>query len=329
MSDISISDGLVDQVTLYTSLPWVLRWDVAPFVVAYAISFCFILSDVLYYKYIGFTAMPTFFTIHLFLFLVSQWSVLVKCMIGFKKVKVQSKATHLHVSAAKHSGKDNLLQLEMSVDKASHSIFTVVGKEFRVSDDKFLFQKVMYQYDSSSNSYARLTHPSRAPMNTFLSWKGYADSSQVEGGQRHWGKNEFDIPIPNFLDLYLVSLIYTGDHCTQCSSCALVQDHLVAPFFLFQVLCLFLWSLDDYWYYSAFTLVMLMFFEGMMCRQRQSSLAMLRNMRRPPVPLFVHRHGQWGLLSSDLLLPGDLVSLSSQDPLHSAGAAVLSRSICT
>lgn len=85
----------------------------------------------------------------------------------------------------------------------------------------------------------------------------------------------------------------------------------MAPFFVFQVLCLFLWSLDDYWYYSAFTLLMLMFFEGMMCKQRQASLTMLRNMRRPPVMLFAHRAGRWGLLSSDLLVPGDLVSLSS------------------
>ena len=69
----------------------------------------------------------------------------------------------------------------------------------------------------------------------------------------------------------------------------------MAPFFVFQVLCLFLWSLDDYWYYSVFTLLLLMFFEGMLCKQRQASLLMLRNMRRPPIDMYVlpsHFHSQ-------------------------------------
>lgn len=85
----------------------------------------------------------------------------------------------------------------------------------------------------------------------------------------------------------------------------------MAPFFVFQVLCLFLWSLDDYWYYSVFTLLMLMFFEGMMCKQRQASLTMLRNMRRPPVRINVFRMGTWMAISSDTLVPGDLISLTA------------------
>ena len=76
-------------------------------------------------------------------------------------------------------------------------------------------------------------------------------------------------------------------------------------------MCLFLWSLDDYWYYSAITLLMLMAFEGMMCRQRQTSLMMLRNMRRPPVPIYVYRAGTWEITSSETLVPGDLISLNS------------------
>lgn len=98
-----------------------------------------------------------------------------------------------------------------------------------------------------------------------------------------------------------------------------MQDHLVAPFFVFQVLCLFLWSLDDYWYYSVFTLLMLMFFEGMMCRQRQASLTMLRNMRRPPVRIYVFRAGAWLAVSSDSLVPGDLISLTADMSRRSRG----------
>jgi cation-transporting ATPase 13A1 len=58
-----------------------------------------------------------------------------------------------------------------------------------------------------------------------------------------------------------------------------LQENLVAPFFIFQILCLLLWSLDDYWYYSLFTMLMLFFFEALMANQRLAGLQTLRAMR--------------------------------------------------
>lgn len=85
----------------------------------------------------------------------------------------------------------------------------------------------------------------------------------------------------------------------------------MAPFFMFQVICLILWSLDDYWYYSVMTLVLLMFFESMQCKQRLNSLQMLRNMRQPACPIYVLRNKQWYIESTFNLLPGDIISLTS------------------
>ena len=62
---------------------------------------------------------------------------------------------------------------------------------------------------------------------------------------------------------------------------ALFKQHMVAPFFVFQLFCVALWFLDDMWYYSLFTLVMLFVFEATVVFQVRS-LANKHEMKAAP-----------------------------------------------
>ncbi|CAN0378540.1 unnamed protein product, partial [Discosporangium mesarthrocarpum] len=85
-----------------------------------------------------------------------------------------------------------------------------------------------------------------------------------------------------------------------------------------QVLCVVLWSLDEYWYYSIFTLLLLIIFEATLCTQRQRCLELLRSMRREPSLVYARRAGCWTRVSSETLCPGEVVSLVARSPTVAA-----------
>ena len=81
-----------------------------------------------------------------------------------------------------------------------------------------------------------------------------------------------------------------------------------------QVFCVLLWSLDDYWYYSLFTLAMLVVFESTVVTSRLKNLDEMRELATPPSAALALRSGKWVTVSSESLVPGDIVALRRAPP---------------
>ena len=116
--------------------------------------------------------------------------------------------------------------------------------------------------------------------------------AEVELNLELHGKNEFSIPQPNFVDMF--------------------KQQLLEPLTVFQIFSVCLYMLDEYWQYSLFTLAMILMFEGVTVLGRLKNLQTLRGMGNQARELYVYRSKQWSKLSSDLLVPGDIISIKRE-----------------
>ncbi|KAI9310292.1 hypothetical protein BX666DRAFT_2009139 [Dichotomocladium elegans] len=222
-----------------------------------------------------FVSLGSIITLHALFFLVCQWSVSIKALFTCVKESDINKATIIKIIPFRHQGIGTLCEIEHNE-----------------GDICFYFQQNKYIWNPDKKQFELLVYPSdlNPPIRTYQSLKGLSTKKEIESVRRVYGPNRFVIPMPTFADLF--------------------KEHAVAPFFVFQIFCVGLWCLDEYWYYSLFTLFMLVVFEATVVFQRLKTIGEFRAMNQKPFTVYVKRENKWIQIESDELLPGDVVSIT-------------------
>ena len=280
-----VDDTQIKSATLHNPLPTFLHTYAWPFLVIWPAFFAAYLSEEFYDEYIDgqewtFAYSGTIITVQTLLWLMTQWNVNIKALFTSTKAKTVDSASKIKVIPIVNAGSAEICDLK----RDNHG-----GKPTL----SFLFQKRRFLYNQEGKTFQPLKYALDAEpkpsIGQFQSSRGIQTRSELEKLQQHYGDNTFDIPVPSFSELF--------------------KEHAVAPFFVFQIFCVGLWMLDEYWYYSLFTLFMLVAFESTVVWQRQRTLTEFRGMGIKPYNIWVHRNRVWVETSSDKLLPGDLVSV--------------------
>ncbi|KAL9095176.1 MAG: hypothetical protein Q9165_002432 [Trypethelium subeluteriae] len=280
-----VDNSQIKSASLHNPLPLYLHTYVWPFLFIWPVFFAFYLSPERYERYLQssewtFVWSGGIVTVQALVWLMTKWNVNLKALFTSTSTRDIRSAQLIKVIPVANAGAPEICNLKRD---------NVGGKQ----NVSFLFQKRRFLYDVEKGTFAPLSYAldtdPKPQINTFQQTRGLTSPSAIQHLQQHYGNNTFDIPVPTFLELF--------------------AEHAVAPFFVFQVFTVGLWMLDEYWYYSLFTLFMLVVFEGTVVWQRQRTLNEFRGMSIKPYDILVYRQNKWQEIQSDKLLPGDLVSV--------------------
>lgn len=274
-------DELVQSVTCYNIRPLALHVYFAPFVLIYA----FLMFKWFTYfsqqesQEMWFICVAVAVVCQILAYLMSLWSVRVNCWFAYSFTRHPENASFVRVVPTPNNGSSELVRL-------IHSPAT----EHDAECIWFLFQKTKYTYNFSEERFEVLQFPLNHEMSVYQEWKGYQEEHEILSVEKKFGKNAVEMEVPAASELF--------------------KERAIAPFFVFQVFCVALWCLDGYWYYSLFTLSMLVMFEFVLVQQQLRNMSEIRKMGNKPYSILVYRNRKWRPILSDQLIPGDVVSIS-------------------
>ncbi|CAL9770284.1 unnamed protein product [Musa acuminata subsp. burmannicoides] len=283
MARYQVDGKVVQGVDLLKRRYWGWRLDVWPFAILYSIWLFAVAPSIDFTD--ALIVLGGLALLHILVLLFTAWSVDFRCFVQFSKVNDIRLATACKIIPAKFSGSKEIVSLHTRRPVAGSSASSVGNTD----EIYFDFRKQCFNFSVEKNTFAKLPYPTKEPFGYYLKSSGHGSEAKVAAATDKWGRNVFDYPQPTFQKL--------------------IKEQVMEPFFVFQVFCVGLWCLDEYWYYSLFTLFMLFLFESTMAKSRLKTLTELRRVRVDGQMVMVHRCGKWVKLSGTDLVPGDVVSI--------------------
>jgi hypothetical protein len=148
--------------------------------------------------------------VHGLVFLFAQFNLELKCLIGYLQAAGIAEATHVLVYPAENSGSP--LVSPLSHFLSIQGSFQLLGQVISVPTASFEFQKVCFHF-SPEGSFSRLAYPcSGLSIKKLSTSVGYNSEKTLSMATQIWGRNEFNIPTPDFLEVYLVDATMTPPH---------------------------------------------------------------------------------------------------------------------
>lgn len=227
-----------------------------------------------------FVYLITLVSIHALLFLLPHWDINIDAKFNYTKVNNVDEASYLLILPLPNRGIGAIVKINRFVFEDGET------------QTAFVFQQRRFLYNVETNTFQppEFIIDGDAQIKDFKHSKGLTSKDTFFNYLKIYGENKFDIPIPTFLELF--------------------KEHAVSPFFVFQVFCVALWMMDDSWYYSLFSLFMLVSFECTTVFQRRTTMNEFRSMGVKPFDIYAYRGQKWVKLKTNELLPNDLVSVT-------------------
>ncbi|XP_055376470.1 endoplasmic reticulum transmembrane helix translocase [Condylostylus longicornis] len=274
-------DDLISYVTLHVLTPVYLSGIVLPFAALYVTSIY--LWIYVYngeeYDEAGFIAIVVIGFWHILTLLCCFWSVHIQTLLNCRTVKEPKLGVLVKVVPTPNNGSSEIVKIQA----------TAINEDDKRIQYWFMFQKIKYIWDEEKRTFRGLEFPINRQLKEYSRSRGLETDSAISLATKVYGKNKMEMVIPEFYQLFI--------------------ERATAPFFVFQVFSVGLWCLDEYWYYSLFTLCMLIVFECTLVQQQLRNMSEIRKMGNKPYFINVLRNNKWRPIESSELLPGDVVSI--------------------